>query len=368
MTFHRRLLPCLLALTLGACVAPAPPPPTFAGTPFYPAGGGHFTVIGDLQGTLLAERLFGREDNDPERARLLPEVARTNPAFVVMLGDLVSWGASEHAWQDFDRHTDALRRMGTPVLAVPGNHDYYGGSRLHQYFARFPQLRDQNWYERRYGELGMIFLDSNARQLGADRWAAQQRWYQDALKRFDADPSVLGVLVFLHHAPLTNSSVVGDNAAVREAFLPDFFQTQKTIGMVTGHAHGYERFEQCGKAFIVSAGGGGPRTKLPAHRRHRPEKFMGPAERNFNFVELSLRSSGLRAEVVGLPKGGQNFCRMEAFDLPWPEHQIAIGHLVDDKRLSGRESLDNCYPALAESETPAPSALKCPDVVRTERR
>ena len=133
---HRLVSPLVaLGLVLAGCAAP--PAPTFAGTPFY-VPGSHFTVIGDLQGTLPEEQMIGRENNDLERWQLLPEVARTNPAFVVMLGDLVSWGASAAEWDDFDEHTDALRRMGIPVFAVPGNHDYFGGDRLRHYFAPLP--------------------------------------------------------------------------------------------------------------------------------------------------------------------------------------------------------------------------------------
>jgi Icc-related predicted phosphoesterase len=341
---QNRLASVLLAFSVTLANCAAPQAPTFVGTPFY-APGTHFTVIGDLQATLPVERLIGREDNDFERRQLLPEVARTNPAFVVLLGDLVSWGASATEWEEFDENADTLRRTGIPVFAVPGNHDYFGGDRLRHYFARFPHIQGLHWYERRYGQLGMIFLDSNAGPLDSDDWADQKQWYDDALKRFDADDSVLGVVVFLHHAPLTNSSLVGDDQNVLQAFVPGFRARKKTMAMFTGHAHGYERFHSCGKEFVVTGGGGGPRSPLLCgnDRRH-PDEFAGPEVRNFNFVELSLTSYGLHAFVVGLPKGSSSFCRMETFELPWPAGQLTNTPPPNDSYETERERLPACYP------------------------
>jgi len=336
-------------LVLSGCAVPSVP--TFSAHPDY-APQRHFTVIGDLQGTLGIEKwVLGREDNARERARLVPELSRSNPAFVVMLGDLVAWGASNGDWGDFDRQTDALRRAHIPVFAVPGNHDYFGGDRLRHYFARLPQLEHQRWYERRYGPLALLFLDSNAGRLRALEARRQRRWYEAALKRLDCDESVLGILVFLHHAPYTNSSLVSDDADVQSTFVPAFLGSKKTLIMLTGHAHGYERFERNGKMFVVSAGGGGPRRPLRLDSRH-PDQFRGPELRNFNFVELSLSRAGLRADVIRLPKAdtvqsAPSLCHMESFVVSWPSGSRPPPELGTEPTVS-HANLGDCYPARAE--------------------
>ena len=48
----------------------------------------------------------------------------------------------------------------------------------------------------------------------------------------------------MHHAPFTNSSLVGDNDYAQKNFVPPFMAASKTLAVITGHAHGYERFEQ----------------------------------------------------------------------------------------------------------------------------
>ena len=97
------------------------------------------------------------------------------------------------------------------------------------------------------------------------------------------------------------------------------------MAMITGHAHGYERFEHGSKMFVVSAGGGGPRFPVLTgdKRRHTDRKYTVPGRRHFNFVELSFQPAGLHAVVVGLPKDKKAFCQMDEFELKWPT-QAAI--------------------------------------------
>ena len=330
----QRLFATAVAIGSGCGTQPAP---TFAGAPVFRVDA-HFAVIGDLQRTMIWGRLAMAEQNDPERRQLLGELARTGPAFAVMVGDLVADGSSLDHWKEFDERSEVLRRSNIPVFAVPGNHEYMFGGRanLRHYFARLPHLANQNWYARQFGNLALVFLDSNAGAL-SERWDRQKQWYETTLKQFEDDPAIRGVVVFLHHAPFTNSSLVKDDMDVQRAFLPAFRERQKTMAMVTGHAHGYEHFDRNGKAFIVTGGGGGPRFPLlqGEKRRHVDDKYDGPPLRPFNFVELSIRDSGLHGYVVGLPKGCHDFCRIETFDLSWstPGENAPAGHAHPDRDL-----------------------------------
>jgi Icc-related predicted phosphoesterase len=231
---------------------------------------------------------MGNEDNTRERMLLLPEIARANPAFIVMLGDLVAWGASTSEWEEFDQRATTVRQKGISVFAVSGNHDYYGGERLRHYFERLPHLHNQRWYSQHYGPLKMIFLDGNAGPLTAKPWSEQRDWYKQELNSLAKE--VLGVIVFVHQAPLTNGSVVSDDQKVGDDLVPMFANNKKTMAMLSGHSHSYERFERGAKTYIVTGGGGGPRRPLleGTKRRHTDDKFNGPAMRNFNFIEFTV--------------------------------------------------------------------------------
>lgn len=280
---------------------------------------GRFAVLGDLQRTSRAE--FWRESNPEERRRLVAEIAARSPDFVVALGDLVFQGSSRRDWAGFDALTAPLREAGIPILPILGNHEYWLRSRvaLRNFFERFPTLAGRRWHADTYGSLGLLFLDSNERELGREAWREQEAWLGETLVRLDADPAVRGVVVFVHHPPFTNSTVTGDELHVRRAFVPPFAAARKTVAMVAGHVHSYEHFVRGGKTFLVAGGGGGPRAKLargPA-RRHADDLFEGPELRHFHFLACSPGPSGLDVEVVGLEKGASDCAPLARFTLPW---------------------------------------------------
>jgi hypothetical protein len=87
---------------------------------------------------------------------------------------------------------------------------------------------------------------------------------------------------------------------------------------VTGHAHAYERFEECGRTFVVSGGGGGPRVELlsGAEARHRDLHTAG-SPRPFHYLLVEQDASGARVTVRGLDKGETEARVIDRFELPF---------------------------------------------------
>ncbi len=281
---------------------------------------GRFVILGDMQPTSRLE--FWRETNTEETRRIVAEIARRRPDFAVLLGDLVFHGSSARDWARFDELAAPLREAKVPLVPILGNHEYWLSSRaaLRNFFEEFPGLAGRRWHLDRYGSLGLLFLDSNEHELGRVAWKEQEAWLTSALASFDEDTSVRGVLVFSHHPPYTNSTVTGDAAAVQRTFVPPFATAGKTLAMISGHVHSFERFARDGKTYLVAGGGGGPRVRLArgGARRHRDDLFQGPAVRPFHFLELAPAEDGLAVEVVGLEKGAHACASLARFSLPWP--------------------------------------------------
>lgn len=312
------------------CFAPPVPARPFEGR-IEPSGPQSFAIVSDLQTTSLLE--FWREQNDIERALVVRQIAAARPAFLVMLGDLVFDGSSEGAWADFDALCTPIREARIPVLAVPGNHEYWFGGSLDHYFKRFPHLEKRTFYRVTHGPLALVFLNSNIDNL--PEWEAQLAWYRAELARIDADPRVRGALVMMHHPPYTNSTITSDEEHVGRWLVPPFKAAKKTLAMITGHVHSYERFVYGGKMFVVSGGGGGPRAELSSGdgRRHPEDLFTGPPLRAFHYLSVTPSPSGLSIEAVGLPRGERAFSTIDAFKLPWPE-----GGGRHEKELTTRSS------------------------------
>lgn len=261
-------------------------------------------LLGDTQRTTLLERLIGREQNEAARQALIAKLAREEqPALLVHLGDMVGFGASQSEWEYFDRLRSPI---GVPIHPVLGNHDYWGPDALALRYLRerFPELNPTTYRTLRQGDLGLVLADSN---LSGGAAEAQARWFDEALASFERDASVRAVLVFTHHPPFTNGRQREDDAWVKAHLLPGFLRSRKALLWASGHVHGYERFEQDGKVFIVSGGGGGPRVEYRVGRRASHPAAFAPTDatpRPFHYVVLAEYPAELRVSVKCIPLEG----------------------------------------------------------------
>lgn len=314
-TFWLAVLPLAGALGLGC--RSLPPPEPFSGEipPFQEDR--PFAVVSDLQRTAIIE--FWRESNERERELVINAIAAARPAFLAITGDLVFSGGSAEQWADFDALSAPLRKASIPVVAAFGNHEYWGGGGEDHFFARFPHLERQHWYSLAYGPVRLVFLDSNVGELTETGWKRQLAWYEQTLADFDRSPDVRGVLVLLHHPPYTNSSITGDEKHVQRDFVPAFRRAEKTLAMISGHVHSYERFVRGGKTFVVSGGGGGPRARLltGSERRHKDDAINAAPLRDFHYLTFRAGKTGVEVTAAGLPKGGSQWKILDRFNLPW---------------------------------------------------
>jgi Icc-related predicted phosphoesterase len=305
---------CLLCALSGCCTA--------AGTAYrsdFPVHSKCITIVGDTQRTLAVERVIGREQNDAERSRIVAAIVQEKPDLLVHLGDVVAMGAVADEWRRFDELFAPIRAAEIPVLPVIGNHDYWviRSVAMTNLRSRFPAA-GEHWYARRYANLMLIWLDSNRACLSREEWEEQERWLKGHLHAADQDSSIQATLVFCHHPPFTNSTVTTDDPDVKSAFLPAFIHSTKTLAMICGHTHGYERFESEGKTFLVSGGGGGPRPKLlTGDKQRHPDLFAGPSPRPFHYLLIRPAEKGIQIEVKGFQKGQDEVRTIDRFTLAY---------------------------------------------------
>lgn len=276
-------------------------------------------VVGDLQRTSILGRLLGNEQNDYERHKIINSIDSLHPGLLVILGDIVFQGSDSDMWKDFDSLIFPINRDSIHTSAVIGNHDYYFNSRkgLKNFSERFPRFKYAHWYTQIYDSLALIFLDSNLEYYSAEEKQNQINWYSNLINDYDSTSSIKGIFVFMHHPPYSNKIITGDNPVVEKAFVPQFINTKKTLALITGHAHTYERFKINKKMFIISGGGGGPRVEVNQGEGTHKDLYDGDKVRPFNYLILQIKNSGVSISVIGLDKDSSDFFTMEKFLLPY---------------------------------------------------
>lgn len=314
---NRWLIAALAGGIISAACCCTPPPMTY---PTQPLDKDRFCILGDVRRPHPWQ--FWTPHNDRERDRLVRAVVAERPAFVAMTGDFVFSGSSARQWARFDRVFAPLRRASIPILPTLGNHEYVGsdGRAMRNYFTRFGDLKGRKWYRRDLRSIALLLLDSNKKSLGPAAWKSQRTWFASQLAAADRDPRVRAVLVFLHHPPYTNSSRHSDRISVQRDLVPLFARSPKTLALVAGHVHSYERFVRQGKTYVNSGGGGATPSRLltNADRRHPDDRFLGPAVRSFHYLSVRITDVGLAVTVRGLRRGATRFHVMERFTWPWP--------------------------------------------------
>jgi Calcineurin-like phosphoesterase len=292
-------------------------------------------VIGDVQRTSVWGRLVFAESNLAEQKSLLEDLATQQFRALVLLGDMV-FSAKDDNWNYFDRLMAPLRRAGEACgerssepgvrgfFPVMGNHDYMGNQQqvTRQLSQRFKGLLEHTHYSFEWHHVKMIVLDGNRRKLCASpgtgtraceaEWQAQLAWLRAELHQIDQAPAgeQYGALLFVHQSPYTQSPLVaGDQADARD-FAKELFYSNRGLALISAHAHGFERYVfrrdvadlRPAKAFIVSAGGGGPRPHSRRTGAHADlSKLAWP--RPFNYLLLWQDAQAVHVDVRGLEKG-----------------------------------------------------------------
>ena len=258
--------------------------------------------ISDVQTPLTAEKIVLKPYKNTEaRDSLFSDIILQHPGNLFMLGDLTSRGSDEKAWKPLDDFLNSLKRINTNVYAIPGNHEYLSktSGSIYMFEHRFHKERVIG-YSVNVDSVAILMLNSNFNNLTEGELSKQLKWYKSEINSLDSDQAIKAIIVCTHHAPYSNSKIVGSSEPVENMFVPLFVKSQKSKLFISGHSHNLEYFSDTpGKYFLVIGGGGGlTQPLIPVNKRNyhdllgqdtKPLYFYLIIERERNDLKLIAR-------------------------------------------------------------------------------
>ncbi|GAB4001995.1 hypothetical protein GCM10028807_59540 [Spirosoma daeguense] len=273
--------------------------------------------LSDTQAPMWVERLVLRtHQNKKATQTIFNEIVRKQPAVLYWLGDIVSLGYRNNKWRIIDQFLLKCTEVQTAVYAIMGNHDVMGrpkkGARNFQ--KRFPD-HIPTGYVKTTDSIAVVMLNSNFSILSVADLVQQQTWYEQTLEELDNDPAIKVVIVTCHHAPYSNSKLVGSSKLVQHRFVPPYLRSSKAKLFITGHSHAFERYEFDGKTFLVIGGGGGLRQPLNNSPSRLPD-LASDYKPLFHYLAVHRNDDRLELTSYCLNKDFSGFSVGYQFEVP----------------------------------------------------
>ncbi|MFT4705574.1 MAG: putative phosphodiesterase [Bradymonadia bacterium] len=231
-------------------------------------------------------------------------MAAAAPGFLLHGGDIQYQTNPLDTWTGYFVHYGAVMQRA-PMHYCIGNHDY---DRVEEFASQYARLFGVQAPDHQLDYHAVTYAGWRILMLNSERsfWfdGAQLRWMDEELERTANNLALHGTIVAFHRPYYTLSRDL-PNMEVREAMHPRWVEYGVPL-VLTGHNHGYERFEVDGVTYIVDAGGG---ASLYSTRRNaaavdslRPgESDLQVADSSsFGWLSLQLRLDGsIEAQRIG---------------------------------------------------------------------
>ena len=259
----------------------------------------------DFQAPMQVEKFISKPyRNEEARDSLFADIIHQQPKNLFLLGDMTMKGSKHKAWATLDTFLISLKKTNTSVYAIPGNHEYIGKSAgMHRFKQRFPE----EWlhgYCINIDSIAIVMLNSNFDKLTKNEISKQLGWYKAAVDSLDNDPRIKTIIVCTHHAPYSNSRIVGSSLPVQDLIVPVFEKSKKSKLFISGHSHNLEYFSGYnGKYFLVIGGGGGiAQPLIPMNKRIYEDLLLQDSKPLYFYLLIEKNGHELKLITKGFKK------------------------------------------------------------------
>ncbi len=168
-----------------------------------------------------------------------------------------------------------------PFWIAWGNHDIETSRREEAVNAAFDS--PPRWGTHRWGDVDIVILDSN--QIES---SDQLAFLRNALAE-----SHRPTIVVFHH-PVYSCSKHGPEPGIRDTWETEF--DSEVVLVLNGHEHNYQRFEEAGRTYVVTGGGGRRLYQVGECLAGQPEPSA--SYEGHHFVSLQIVAGDIAGEVI----------------------------------------------------------------------
>ncbi len=262
--------------------------------------------ISDFQATMAVEKIFlkGYRNTDA-RDSLFSDIIRSRPKNLFLTGDMVYAGSRQKAWLPLDHLLGSLTKSDTKVYVLPGNHEYMfnPSTGIRNFKQRFPSEMLMG-YVVSTDSISVVMLNSNFGNLSEIESSGQLKWYSAAMDSLDKDRATRTIIVCTHHAPYSNSAIVGSSESVKNLIIPAFENSKKSVLFISGHSHNLEYFAGTkGKHYLVIGGGGGiAQPLLPMDKRSNEDLLQQESKPIYFYLIIEKKGNNLKLTARGFKR------------------------------------------------------------------
>jgi predicted phosphodiesterase len=239
----------------------------------------NFVVIGDT-----------RTRHDLHR-RVVEQIVKTEPDFVLHTGDLVTDGYDTEQWPNFfDIEREMLRN--TVFFPVLGNHER-NNARFHEFFDVKTPYYSFNWGTAHFTLLDTDLANWSVSPGERERfWTEQVRWLEQDLQK--AEKADFRFLI-MHHPPMTAYNEPNHISKETPGLIP-LCEKYKVTALFAGHDHNYQHHILNGIHYIITGGGGAPLANVDTPIKGITQKV----EKVEHYVKVIVEGKKARTEAIAL--------------------------------------------------------------------
>lgn len=223
--------------------------------------------------------------------KLLATTYADAPDFTVHTGDIQYYDSGLESYGSWMQIMQPMLRTGAFLPAI-GNHESERDHEREEYVERFWGQAgfDGNSDHYRFESGGVWFFALNTEIEMGDK-STQGLWLQEKLEDAAAKPGYRFSVLYMHRNFVTCGDK-GQNDALRKRYQPLFTKTGVKL-VLSGHMHGYERFEMDDATWITSAGGGSAPGKVDENASREECVFRKASGRYWNATVFTVKPGEL---------------------------------------------------------------------------